>query len=138
MDQTEATSLRSYQVSEHPLKAILLVDDDRNLAESLQAALVEENYFVDVAYDGQQALLKLKANQYDIVVTDLMMPNLRGDQLYDEVKKLRPELANRVLLITGYPTDPTLKAFVDRAKLICLVKPFALNDLIAGVRQMLN
>lgn len=138
MDQTQATSTQSYKVSDHPLKAILLVDDDRNLAESLQAALVEENYLVDVANDGQQALLKLKVNEYDGLVTDLMMPNLRGDQLYDEVAKLRPELAKRVLLITGYPSDPKLKAFIDRVNLKCLIKPFALNDLIAGVRQMLN
>lgn len=138
MDQTQATSTQSYRVSQHPLKAILVVDDDRNLAESLQAALVEENYLVDLANDGRQALLKLKVNEYDGIITDLMMPNLRGDQLYDEVAKLRPELAKRVLLITGFSSDPKMKAFIDRVHLKCLNKPFTLNDLIGSVREMLK
>src|SRR2546425_873141 len=80
-------------------KSILLVDDDKQLAVALQWILADENFMVDVAYNGADALLKVKANEYDAVVIlvgldleqrvsaneydavvcDVMMPELRGD-----------------------------------------------------------
>ena len=64
------------------LKAILLVDDDKQLASALQWILADENFLVDVAHDGEEAILKLRANVYDAVVCDVMMPRLRGDEFF--------------------------------------------------------
>jgi DNA-binding response OmpR family regulator len=125
------------KVSPHPLKAVLLVDDNRDLAQVLQRALAEDNYLVDVAHDGQEALLKIKINEYDAVVTDLMMPNLRGDQLYDEIAALRPALAEKFVLITAYPNDPSTVKFLSRATAKCLTKPFPVEQLIGSLRSLL-
>ena len=62
------------------LRAILLVDDDKQLASALQWILADENFLVDIAFDGEEALLKVKAHEYDAVICDLMMPRLRGDE----------------------------------------------------------
>jgi len=53
------------------LKAILVVDDDRQLTSALQWILVDENFLVDVAFDGEQAMMKVKAHEYDAVICDL-------------------------------------------------------------------
>jgi DNA-binding response OmpR family regulator len=129
--------MRTNKVSPHPLKAVLLVDDNRDLAQALQSSLLEENFLVDVAHDGQEALLKIKINEYDAVVTDLMMPQLRGDQLYDEVLALRPTLAEHFLVITGYPDDPATVKFLSHATAKCLTKPFPVEKLISCLRELL-
>lgn len=125
-------------VSQHPLKAVLLVDDNRDLAEALQSSLLEENFLVDIAHDGQEALLKIKINEYDAVVTDLMMPQLRGDQLYDEVLAIRPGLAKRFIVITAYPNDSATVKFLSRATAKCLTKPFPVEKLIAALHELLT
>src|SRR5207253_6061120 len=87
------------------LKAILVVDDDQQLASALQWILADENFLVDVAFDGRAALLKVKAHEYDAVICDLKMPRLRGDDFYLQAKEMRPSLADRCICITGSATD---------------------------------
>src|SRR6476619_3276624 len=82
------------------LKAILLVDDDKQLASALQWILADENFLVDVAFDGDEALRKVKVHEYDAVICDLKLPNLRGDQFYLKAREGRPDLADRFIFIT--------------------------------------
>src|SRR5678816_2977391 len=96
-------------VHPQPLKAVLVVDDDKQLASALQWILVDENYLVDVAFDGEEALLKVKVHEYDVVICDLMMPRLRGDEFYLKAKELRPELEERFIFITGFAADTNIK-----------------------------
>src|SRR5258708_16573140 len=84
------------------LKAVLVVDDDKQLASALQWILADENFLVDVAFDGEEALLKVRVHEYDAVICDLMMPRLRGDEFYIKAEELRPELARRFIFITGF------------------------------------
>src|SRR5258708_24316133 len=79
------------------LKAILVVDDDQQLASALQWILADENFLVDVAFDGEEALMKVKAHQYDAVICDLKMPRLRGDDFYLNAKHICPFLAHRFI-----------------------------------------
>src|SRR6476620_12188299 len=98
-------------VHPQPLKAILVVDDDKQLASALEWILVDENYLVDVAFDGEEALLKVKVHEYDAIVCDLEMPRLRGDEFYFQATELRPELAERFIFITGFAADSENKEF---------------------------
>jgi DNA-binding response OmpR family regulator len=119
-------------------KAILLVDDDRQLAAALQWILADQNFMVDVAHDGQEALLKVKANQYDVVVCDVMMPRLRGDEFYLKATEVRPELTDRFIFITGYAADPKINLFLTKTGTKYLVKPFLVQTLINCVTQLLS
>src|SRR3982750_1597976 len=83
------------------LKALLVVDDDQQLASALQWILADENFLVDLAFDGEEALLKVKAHEYDAIICDLMMPKLRGDQFYMKAKEVRPGMADNFIFITG-------------------------------------
>jgi DNA-binding response OmpR family regulator len=119
-------------------KAILLVDDDRQLAAALQWILADQNFLVDVAHDGNEAFQKVKVNEYDAVICDVMMPNLRGDQFYIKARELRPALADRFIFITGYSADPAINLFLTRSELKYLVKPFPVQTLIDCVKQLLS
>jgi DNA-binding response OmpR family regulator len=137
---TEATQDQSPDSTVHPepLKAILVVDDDQQLASALQWILRDENYLVDVAFDGEEALLKVKVHEYDAVICDLMMPRLRGDQFYVQTKELRPQLEDRFIFITGYAAESEMKNFLSENHLTHLAKPFPIKELIGRVKQLLG
>jgi DNA-binding response OmpR family regulator len=122
----------------YEFKTLLLVDDDHQLAETLQWILAEENFLVDVAHDGDEAMLKVTANRYDAVVCDILMPHMRGDDFYYQATELRPELRSRFVLITGFGNDPKVRAFLNKSGLKCLIKPFPVKKLIDCVRGLVN
>jgi DNA-binding response OmpR family regulator len=119
------------------LKAILVVDDDQQLASALQWILADENYLVDVAFDGEEAILKVTAHQYDAVICDLKMPRLRGDEFYLKAKEIRPSLADRFIFITGFAADPKIALFLNAHDVKYLVKPFPVGGLINCVKELL-
>ena len=119
------------------LKAILVVDDDQQLTSALQWILADENFLVDVAFDGEEAMLKVKAHEYDAVICDLKMPRLRGDEFYLKAKDLRPMLADRFIFITGFATESTIASFFDDHGVKYLVKPFPIQVLINCVKELL-
>lgn len=120
------------------LKALLLVDDDKQLATALQWILADENFLVDVAFDGEEAMLKVKAHQYDAVICDLKMPRLRGDQFYLQARELRPDLSDSFIFITGFATDPQIRTFLIEQEVKFLVKPFPIKGLIRCVKELLG
>lgn len=119
-------------------KAILLVDDDKQLAAALQWILADQNFLVDVAHDGHEALLKVQANDYDAVICDVMMPRLRGDEFYIRCCQLRPPVADRFIFITGFAADPKVNLFLSKTGVKYLIKPFPVQTLIDCVKQLLS
>lgn len=119
------------------LKAILVVDDDKQLASILQWILADENFLVDIAFDGEEALLKVKANEYDAVICDMKMPRMRGDEFYLKAREVRPSVSDRFIFITGFATDPHITFFFNRHEVKYLVKPFLIEGLISCVKELL-
>jgi len=120
------------------LKAILVVDDDQQLASALQWILADENFFVDVALDGREALLKVRAHVYDAVICDVKMPHLQGDAFYLKAREIRPSLTDRFIFITGYSTDPEIRQFLTENEVKFLLKPFPIEGLIGCVKELLR
>ena len=118
------------------LKSILVVDDDQQLASAVQWILADENFLVDIAHDGEEAWTKIQSAEYDAIVCDLMMPRLRGDELYLKAKTLRPELADRFVFITGFAGNPGMNDFLERLDVPYLVKPFPIEALIHSVKEL--
>ena len=67
--------------------SILVVDDDREIAQAIQIYLVQEDMQVDLAFDGQQALSMLAENCYDLLIMDIMMPRLNGINATVQLRK---------------------------------------------------
>ena len=120
------------------LKAILVVDDDKQLASALQWILADENFLVDIAFDGEEALLKVKAHEYDVVICDVKMPRMRGDEFYLKARDVRPSVSDRFIFITGFATDPNVTFFLTRNEVKYLVKPFPIQGLINCVKELLG
>src|SRR5690349_23928230 len=120
------------------LKAVLVVDDDKQLASALQWILADENFLVDIAFDGEEAMMKVKAHEYDAVICDLKMPKLRGDEFYLKAKEMSPSLADRFIFITGFAADPKISPFLAKHDVKCLVKPFVIRRLIDSLKEMLS
>jgi DNA-binding response OmpR family regulator len=120
------------------LKAILVVDDDQQLASALQWILADENFLVDIAFDGEEAILKVKAHEYDAVICDLMMPRLRGDEFYLQAREMRPVLSDHFIFITGFAADPNINGFLTSHDVKYLVKPFPVQGLINCVKELLH
>ena len=138
MDFTSQPDLAVRRSDAIEFKALLLVDDDKQLASALQWILADENFLVDVANDGEEALLKVKANEYDAVVCDVMMPKLRGDEFYVQARDLRPVLADRFIFITGFAADAKINLFLTQTDSKYLVKPFPIQHLIACLKELLE
>ncbi len=117
-------------------KAILLVDDDRELVQTLQWILADEDFLVDKAFDGEEALLKVKANSYDAVICDLMMPRLRGDEFYLKAILLRPSLLQRFIFITGFAADRQIHLFLTQNSVRYFLKPVPVAQLISAVKEL--
>jgi DNA-binding response OmpR family regulator len=120
------------------LKAILVVDDDEQLATALQWILADEKFLVDVALDGEEALLKVKVHEYNVVICDMKMPRMRGDEFYLKASAMRPTVADRFIFITGFATDPHITFFFNRHEVKYLVKPFPIEGLISCVKDLLT
>jgi FixJ family two-component response regulator len=119
-----------------PAPKILVVDDEVALASNLARAVRAQGYAADLAADGTQALALLRERGYDVVVTDLCMPEIDGATL---ISTIRAEgLAAEVVVITGHAT---LEAAVDclrKGAVDFLVKPFEMEAFLRGVEKALH
>jgi DNA-binding response OmpR family regulator len=119
---------------------ILVVEDERDLAESLAEALRADGYAVDVAYDGQDARIKAAVYPYDLVTLDLNLPGLDGRDLARMIRTERRDGAPppRILMVTARDRLEDRVAGLDDGADDYLVKPFALGELSARVRALLR
>ena len=84
------------------LHHILLVEDEPNVAKGLEMILSDEGYGVEIAPSGRAALEKFHGNGFDLVVSDLRLPDIDGLEVIKDIKELRPK--TKVIIITGYPS----------------------------------
>ncbi|MEW5729114.1 MAG: response regulator [Pseudomonadota bacterium] len=119
-------------------RRVLLVDDEA-LSVMMVAEFLERNgYVVDTAYDGLEALAKLEAEVYDVVVTDIRMPRMDGNQLIRRLEELQP--GTPVIVVTGHLKEGS-EAELGANVVAVLAKPFQLLDLrqhIARAEAMLH
>ncbi len=114
---------------------LLVVDDEIALGRTLAIALSDELEVV-TATSGREALERMEQDQgFDVVLCDLMMPDISGMDVYEKVVELRPELALRFVFVTGGAFTERARAFVERVSLPVVEKPFALGDLSRLLRE---
>ena len=113
---------------------ILIVEDEKMLAEILSDTLSDRNFDVRLAYDGIHALEAIKKEPFDVIVSDVMMPNLDG---YSLAKKLRNEGCNTpILFLTALSaTEDVVKGFETGGNDF-LKKPFAIDELIVRIKAL--
>ncbi len=115
---------------------ILLVDDEKIVLEPLQKVLSIEGYEVECAGDGEQALEMLEKTDFDVVVTDIILPKISGMELLKRLRQTRP--AASVILITGNPSMDSATEAVRAGAFDYLVKPFRMKQLTDCVASALR
>lgn len=116
--------------------SILIADDDEDVLQLMSMECEEEGYSVDVVSDGQQAILKLRKNPYELAILDWDMPMMSG---YDVCRMLREKGAKiPILMVTAkYEVDDRVKA-LDAGADDYLCKPFNIRELLARVRSLVR
>jgi len=121
-----------------PPARVLVVDDEESIRGFVAEALKMDDLEVESAQDGLDAMRRLEAQWYDLVVSDLRMPRLDGVGLYREVERRWPGSGRRVLFISGSTVLPDYEPFLRETNPVVLEKPFGLDDLRRTVRRMLG
>ena len=120
-----------------PLR-LLVVDDESILVELLTEFLRLSGHTVDEARNGKAALALASANDYDVILTDLKMPGLDGQGLYERVCKLKPHMARRFIFSTGDLANPKTQTFFQIAGCPYLSKPFRLEAVLKLLDQVMR
>jgi PAS domain S-box-containing protein len=115
--------------------SVLIVDDDRGVAEAL-ARVLAERHRVTVCTRGAQALERLRTESFDLILCDVMMPEMTGMQLYEELHRRHPELLPRVVFMTGGAFTQTARQFLAGIPNTQLEKPIAMQTLRALIGRL--
>ncbi|MCX5784299.1 MAG: response regulator [Elusimicrobia bacterium] len=109
------------------IKKILVADDEEIIRNYVTRALSSRGYSVGTASDGASALALAKKEEFDLVICDLKMPDMRGEEVIRELKILRPR--TKVILITGSVSDISNPVTQRVAVEGFLIKPFGINEI---------
>ena len=122
--------------TQNPKKRVLLVDDDREIVESMRIALEASGYDILVARDGNQGLVMVERDNPDLVILDMMMPKRSGFLVLEKVRRTRP-VPLRVIMITANEGSRH-KAYAEMLGVDDYIrKPFAMDRLLESVNRLL-
>ncbi len=116
---------------------VLVIDDEPELADVMREMLEGAGYEVATAESGAVALELLATARFDLVVSDLRMPDMDGAGLWREVSAHFPQLAHRMLFVTGDTLSPDARQFLRNARCAALDKPFSKAALLKRVAELL-
>lgn len=126
----------SKQISEESKGKILVVDDEEKICLSLKALLGVKGYAVETSRKGDSALKMLKQGGYDLLLSDIKMPQFDGLKLLKEAKSFDPYLM--VILITGYGSLESAKAAINQGAFDYLTKPIESQQLLDSVNSAIR
>lgn len=115
-------------------QSILIVDDEEIIRDFLSEVL--EDYDISLACDGDEAINKLKGTHFDLVITDLRMPKVPGEEVVRAARELSPD--TKVIVISGYSSLYTVSQSVNHGACAFLSKPFSIKELIQTVTTALE
>ena len=115
---------------------ILLVDDEQIARENLEYILKKEGYEILAVESGRKALEELEKDEFDLVITDLRMPQVDGMQVVERTKQLYPE--TEVVVITGYATVATAVEAMQKGAYHYLAKPYQNDEVRILIRQAME
>ena len=113
-----------------------MVDDDKNILETLRGALEANGYVVDTALNGQEAIQKSKAEFFNLALLDIKLPDMEGTELLTKLKDATPRM--RKIMLTGYPSFQNAVDSVNNDADAYLMKPVDVEKLLNMVRAQLK
>jgi DNA-binding NtrC family response regulator len=114
---------------------ILLIDDDKNIRQTLAIVLQEEGYFVDTAENGKEAIKKSFDNFYNLAIVDWRLPDIDGTVLITQLKETTPKMVK--IMLTGYPSMNNAIEAVNLHADAFLIKPVDVEELLKKIHELL-
>jgi two-component system NtrC family sensor kinase len=118
--------------------SVLLVEDEPLVGDMMEDLLRLDGHQVDRAVNGREALERLARGSYELIISDVRMPDLSGPAFHQELRRRDPALARRVIFVTGDAMSPETRGFLEQGGLAYLQKPFEIADFQAAVRRGLQ
>ncbi|MGE5401875.1 MAG: sigma-54-dependent transcriptional regulator [Ignavibacteriales bacterium] len=115
---------------------VLIVDDEKVIRESLELLLRDEGYKAETAADGEEALQKIKSDDYDVVITDIKMPKLEGIELMQKAAKISPETF--FIIMTAYASVKTAIEALREGAYDYFIKPVEFDDVILRLKRLIS
>lgn len=108
---------------------VLVIDDEESLLELTREILTGAGYSVETLTEGEAALRSLSEKPYDLVLCDWKMPGLNGQQVFERLRVIKPELTSRLIFMTADVMNEKTQQFLLQHNKLCLSKPFSSRDL---------
>lgn len=121
-----------------PTRSVLVVEDEESIQRLLTGLLTMDGHHVDVARNGLEALERVADRPYDVIITDIKMPEMDGQELYQRLQEQDPDLARRTVFITGDTVSVETRRFLERVSNPCLAKPFRMREVRETVERILE
>lgn len=113
---------------------ILLVEDEKKMASFIERGLKEEGYAVDIASDGEEGWEHVSANEYDVIILDLLLPRISGLALCEKIRRAGSRVP--ILMVTARDSVQDKIRGLDQGADDYLTKPFSFEELLARVRAL--
>ncbi len=108
------------------LKQTVLIVDDEEVIRDFLYEVFSDDYDVSLASNGSIAIEKIKENKYDLIITDLMMPNITGEEVVKFVNENEPN--TKVIVISGFSSLHTVSQSINNGACAFLSKPFSIKE----------
>ncbi len=115
---------------------ILVIEDEKKIADFIKRGLQEEGYAVDVAGDGEEGYMLIHDNEYDVVILDLLLPKMDGVTLCEKIRKEKIDVP--IIMLTAKTSVEDRVTGLDSGANDYLTKPFAFEELLARIRALLR
>ena len=119
-----------------PTRKILLLEDRSDYRNVLREFLLSGSYQVTSVPSGIDGLREIMKGRFDVIICDMMMPNMGGEMFYWAVTRVRPAAHESFIFFTGHKNSPTIEFFFRRIKARVLYKPFPLSVLDAAINEI--
>ena len=117
---------------------ILVVDDEKDIVELVEKKLRLEGYSTSIAYDGEEALAKVKNDNPDLVILDLMMPKLNGFEVLQQIRLNFSDKWRPVIIVSANDELEVLKKCYGMEADHYLTKPCSADNLLRGIQTMIS
>ena len=117
---------------------VLLLDDREDFRDVLRGHLADQSFQVTTVNSGVEGLREYMKAPADVILCDMMMPQMGGEMFYWAVTRVRPAARRRFIFFTGHKNNPAIDHFFQRIKATVLFKPFKLTDLDLAIRHILG
>ena len=115
---------------------VLIVERDVTFSEFLRSYLESQSFYVTCVSNATDALRHLGSTNFDVILTEMVLEGHSGEDFYNEVERVKPELCRRFIFMTGHEAERRTDYFIRRSRALMLWKPFPLDDLLSAAQTV--